>query len=384
MQKRALAEPDRKAAVVTHSQASESADDCLPDRLIIVAREGWGNTDFLEFGRASAGLGVDVRFVGYPAARSVDFNPPIHSPSAGVGPLAFTREAAQICRRLLCEDRSKVTAIHVRYYKSCALLPSLVRARAALDIRSASIRESAVVRALENRLIRAEAFAFDLVTVVSSGLGGDLGLRRFRELPLGAPGELLAIPRDRKLDPTRLRFLYIGTLRQRNLHVFAAGFADFIAREGLDWRLDLYGYGSDEDLNRLNMVSRRCTKVRFHGPLARTEVPQQLAEADVGVSFVPITPYFDRQPPTKTYEYLMAGLPTLATRTAGNAEIVTDGRGWLCDDTAASVEDALARIQRAKAVWTVNRDALRDRTWEAIFAQRYRREILSRSVWVTQ
>lgn len=372
------------ANVAPDNQASAFKDDCLPDRLIIVAREGWGNTDFLEFGRASAGLGIDVRFVGYPAARSVDFNPLIHSPRAGVGPLAFTREAARICRNLLNEDHSKVTAIHVRYYKSCALLPSLVKSRVALDIRSASIRELAVVRALENRLVRMEAVAFDLVTVVSSEIGNSMGLRRFRELPLGAPGELLAIPRDRQRDPTRLRFLYIGTLRQRNLHVFARGFADFIAREGLDWRLDIYGYGSDEDLDLLSRVSRRCSNVQFRGPLARAELPKRLAEADIGVSFVPITSYFDRQPPTKTYEYLMAGLPTLATRTVGNAEIVNDGCGWLCDDTAASVQEALARIQRAKAVWTVNRDALRDRTWEAIFAQRYRKEILSRSLWVNQ
>ena len=78
----------------------------------------------------------------------------------------------------------------------------------------------------------------------------------------------------------------------------------------------------------------------------------------------------------------MAGLPTLATRTAANIEVVRDGRGWLCEDTVDSIQDALARVEQEKDGWIVNRDFIRDRTWEVIFAKYYRNEILNRSYWI--
>ena len=354
----------------------------LPDRLIIVAREGWGNTDFIEFARGAMALGVDVHFVGYPAVRSIDVTPVIHAPRVGLGPLAFTREAARICSAILNEYPSNVTAIHVRYYKSCVLLPSLIGTPAALDIRSGSIRSSATIRAIENKLMQLEALAFNRVTVVSRGVATVLGLRRFSELPLGASSDLLKIERSGVPDLGKLRFIYIGTLKQRNMHIFASAFADFVARRGLAWRLDLYGYGSDEDVARIDAVAHRFVSVRFLGHLPRNELSKQLAHADIGVSFVPVTPYFDLQPPTKTFEYLMAGLPTLATRTAANIEVVRDGRGWLCEDTVDSIQDALARVEQEKDGWIVNRDFIRDRTWEVIFAKYYRNEILNRSYWI--
>ena len=356
----------------------------LPNRLIIVAREGWGNTDFIEFARGAMALGVDVHFVGYPAVRSIDVTPVIHAPRVDLGSMAFTREAARICKAILNENSSNVTAIHVRYYKTCVLLPTLIGTPAALDIRSGSIRSSATIRAIENKLMQLEALAYKRVTVVSCGVATVLGLRQFSELPLGASADLLKIARNGVPNVGKLRFIYIGTLKQRTMHIFASAFADYVARRGLDWRLDLYGYGSDEDVARIDAVARRFVSVRFHGHLPRKEISQQLAHADIGVSFVPITPYFDWQPPTKTFEYLMAGLPTLATRTAANTEVVTDGRGWLCEDTVDSIQDALQRVEQEKGGWIVKRDFIRDRTWEMIFAKYYRSEILSRSFWMKQ
>lgn len=365
------------------ARLSGVVSDRLPDCLVIIAREGWGNTDFIEFSRGAMALGVDVRFIGYPASRTVDVTPIIHTPQVGLSPLAFTWEAARICRNILRENPSKVTAIHVRYFKTCSMLPILMGAPAALDFRSGSIRRSATIRYIENKIMRVEALAYDRVTVISRGVGAVLGLRQFRELPLGASRNLLAIPRERVRDPENLRFIYVGTLRQRNIDLFASAFADFVASRGLAWRLDLYGYGSDEEVASLNAVALRCSGVRFLGNLTRTELPVRLAEADIGVSYVPMTPYFNWQPPTKTFEYLMAGLPTLATRTAANAEIVQAGCGWLCDDTADSIMDALACIERLKGKWTVNREAMQNWTWEAIFDKYYLNEILRRQIWIT-
>jgi hypothetical protein len=42
------------------------------------------------------------------------------------------------------------------------------------------------------------------------------------------------------------------------------------------------------------------------------------------VSFVPITPWYNNQPPTKTFEYLLAGLPVIATKTHENEKVLKD------------------------------------------------------------
>jgi glycosyltransferase involved in cell wall biosynthesis len=50
-----------------------------------------------------------------------------------------------------------------------------------------------------------------------------------------------------------------------------------------------------------------------------------------------MTEYFEHQPPTKTYEYAMSGIYTIATATQANKDIVTTDDGVLIEDTAEGV-----------------------------------------------
>jgi hypothetical protein len=59
---------------------------------------------------------------------------------------------------------------------------------------------------------------------------------------------------------------------------------------------------------------------------------------------VPITGFFDCQPPTKTYEYLLAGLVVLATKTRENIRLIHDNNGVLISDTAEAVAEGLEKI----------------------------------------
>jgi glycosyltransferase involved in cell wall biosynthesis len=356
-------------------------DKDLPDRLIIIAREAWGNTDFLEFSRGAARLGVKIHFVGYPPQRSTDYTPDICSPSLGVNSLRFSIEAAQICQQLIEKHSNQVCAIHIRYFRFSSFLPIRLRHRTILDIRSGSIRRSAALRFLANCLISFESIFFDKTTVVSNQIAEKLKLRKYQEIPLGAPSRLLLIERKKNSDTNKLRFIYIGTLRQRNIQIFANGFEKFITNEKIDWRLDIFGYGSEAEREGIHNITRRSKTIRFRGVIDRTDLFDTLADADVGVSFVPITPYFDLQPPTKTYEYLLAGLPTIATRTIANKAIIKEGFGWLCDDTEASVIETLAKVRTTFEKQVIDRVGMRDHTWEAIFATRYRSVVLERKFW---
>lgn len=40
--------------------------------------------------------------------------------------------------------------------------------------------------------------------------------------------------------------------------------------------------------------------------------------------YVPITDYYEYQPPTKTFEYVLSGLLCLATATSSNKEVITE------------------------------------------------------------
>jgi glycosyltransferase involved in cell wall biosynthesis len=60
-------------------------------------------------------------------------------------------------------------------------------------------------------------------------------------------------------------------------------------------------------------------------------------ESNIGLSYIPITKYFDYQPPTKTYEYLLSGIPVIATNTNENKKIINNNNGILINDDIESI-----------------------------------------------
>ncbi|WP_439483330.1 glycosyltransferase [Cyclobacterium plantarum] len=65
-------------------------------------------------------------------------------------------------------------------------------------------------------------------------------------------------------------------------------------------------------------------------------------KSNIGVSFIPITAYYQDQPPTKTYEYLLSGLAVIATATNENVKIINEKNGLLIQD---STEDVVSGLQ---------------------------------------
>jgi glycosyltransferase involved in cell wall biosynthesis len=74
-------------------------------------------------------------------------------------------------------------------------------------------------------------------------------------------------------------------------------------------------------------------KIEYLGFLLNTELVNHFGNADIGISWVPLTDFFDWQPPTKIIEYLMAGIPVIATNTSASKEVVDDSVGWLINDS---------------------------------------------------
>ena len=81
-----------------------------------------------------------------------------------------------------------------------------------------------------------------------------------------------------------------------------------------------------------------------------------------------MTPYFDCQPPTKTFEYLLSGMPVIATATYENSLVVNDGNGVLINDTADSFCEGLEKLANNRVVYNSEKilTTCKQYTWENI------------------
>ena len=215
-----------------------------------------------------------------------------------------------------------------------------------VDIRSGFLAKSFLKRFLLNSLLRFECRKFRYRTINSELLGSYLGFSRgeVTELPLGAEPVSCS---SRSFE--KLHLLYVGALSKRNVEITVRGLKAVIDRIGPDVvkKYDIIGAGSIEDETVIKDTIHDAGLediVEMHGYVPRENMGVFLQAANVGVSFVPMTPYYDMQPVTKTFEFLLAGLPLLATRTTQNRVLINSTNGVLIDDSAESFSEGLEEL----------------------------------------
>jgi len=238
------------------------------------------------------------------------------------------------------------------------------------DVRSGSVEAEPRRRAVENLLLRCNSLFFRDITVISEGLGRQLGLpRRTRVLPLAAspPPALTAAPGD------ELRLVYVGTFKNRHLERTVEGMGRFLAAGAprLPVHYTLVGFGTEEELNAIRQTVRRHRlehAVELRERVAHDELPALLAQHNVGVAFTPQVPWFEHQPSTKVFEYLHSGLLCLATDTAANRELICDRNGVLVADTPEAFARGLGKILELLPLWrpAAVAESVRDFTWERV------------------
>jgi glycosyltransferase involved in cell wall biosynthesis len=84
--------------------------------------------------------------------------------------------------------------------------------------------------------------------------------------------------------------------------------------------------------------------VNMVGRVPFDELGSYFKNHNIGVSFVPMTDYFDAQPVTKTFDYLLSGLPVIATATFENKRIINNTNGVLIKDSPEGFFDGLEDI----------------------------------------
>lgn len=147
-----------------------------------------------------------------------------------------------------------------------------------------------------------------------------------------------------------LRVVYTGSVSpDRGRDVMIDGLALARAR-GVPCELTLVGAGGEE-LNHCKARAQALglgSALRVLGRVPGEQIPAFLAEAHLGVCIWADKPWWRFNPPTKLFEYLVAGLPVLASDIATHTRYVRPGHNGLVFDYSAEgfarcLADAWAR-----------------------------------------
>ncbi|MBW3468314.1 glycosyltransferase [Arthrospiribacter ruber] len=277
-----------------------------------------------------------------------------------------------LLRTVILENKkNKFDFIFILYFVGCSILKILDRkSNIILDIRTLSVEKSNFINRFLDKILKLETLFFENITLVGENIAKKIGLRKYQLLPLG--GERFS---SKSKQITGFNLLYVGTLSNRNILDFVKGFHSFLMSLPLNNRKDVSfvivgsGYGNElESIKKYIYTNGLAEHITTTGYVQNDELGMYFNKANIGVSFIPITPYFENQPPTKTYEYLLSGLVVLATSTKENAKLINESNGVLIKDTPESVRSGLVRLyaEREKFNPKMISKEFEDHLWENI------------------
>ena len=245
---------------------------------------------------------------------------------------------------------NRVDICFIKYFRGCSMLRLFFpRVQFVFDIRSGSISGKKLSRLIYDSGMRFEAIFFKHITVISQSLDRKLRLeKKTTILPLGS----VSICNDTKLFKT-IDLIYVGTLSNRNIDKTIIGFSGFIdcIPSSLQCTYTIIGSGyhkEEEQLRALVKAHGLEKQVKIVGHVPFPELPVYFAKANIGISFVPITPYYNVQPPTKTFDYLLSGMAVIGTATSENKLVIDNSNGVLIDDTSKAFQEGLIRVLSRK------------------------------------
>lgn len=267
--------------------------------------------------------------------------------------------------------------VFTQYFAGLSILKSFFADKNLIvDIRSGYLLNNPIKRKLLNTiLVKESKYITSNITINSKSLGRYLGFNNseIEELPLGA--EAFELP---KRSFENIKLIYIGTLTKRNIDLTVEGLGLYIRNNPSHnvQSYDIIGSGTLEEEHRILCLIEKYNLgsiVKMHGYIPREKTEAFLKAANVGVSFVPITPYYDLQPVTKSYEFLLAGLPIIATKTSQNQLLIDESNGVLIADTSVDFANGIENLSNVIGGFCgerIQQNALKH-SWENVIKKQY-------------
>lgn len=161
-----------------------------------------------------------------------------------------------------------------------------------------------------------------------------------------------ALRRQRLEADAPLELVYTGTVqKERGRDVMIEAVAKACGT-GIPVRLTLVG-ASDEEKDYSDGYAARMgigDNIVVHGRVPGSDIPHFLSNADAGVCIWEDRPWWRFNPPTKLFEYMVAGLPTLASNIQTHTQYIRHGEnGLIFEYTSDSLAGAIEELWRRRA-----------------------------------
>jgi glycosyltransferase involved in cell wall biosynthesis len=284
----------------------------------------------------------------------------------------YIRRKARFIKAVSNEIKNNQYDIHfIKEFKGCSLLKILNPSKTFIfDVRSGAVYQSRGLRIFYDGILKLESRFFKHKTVISRSLADKLKINAYI-LPLGAD-----VISDIHKTFDAIDLLYVGTLYNRNIAQTIRGFSRFYhAYKGrIKIRYTIIGTGpgkEEEELKKIVCQEKLEDVVTVTGHVPHNQIKPYFDSHNIGVSYIPITEYFDVQPPTKTFEYLLSGMPVIATDTKENRAVITSDNGILITDDEFGFESGLIDLFKCIELFDSEhiRTAAMPHTWEKIIAE---------------
>lgn len=219
-----------------------------------------------------------------------------------------------------------------------------------MDIRTCSVHEDESKRKTYDKAMKWSTKFFDYVTIISELVAERLEINKYTILPLGA-NRIINVT-EKKFCKDEINFLYVGTFENRNVNVLIKAYDEFYSRVKGQFKtkFNIVGF-ANSDKTKYAIASamkeiENPNSIIFHGHKKHNEIIHLFEESSVGFSYIPTTDYYDVQPPTKTYEYILNGIVCIGTNTRANAQIINATNGVLSNEDMDSIVSSMETVSR--------------------------------------
>ena len=175
--------------------------------------------------------------------------------------------------------------------------------------------------------------------------------------------------------------IYVGTMEKVRGLDFLLRVLVRVKKKIQDIKLLMVGDGSDRtQLEKLSQSLGIKESVTFTGQVPRSQVPEYIAAADVGVSPIPPLPMYQVSSPTKLIEYMGMGRAAIGNNIPDQKEVINNSGGGICvrydeGEFARAIIELLNNPKKAKEMGEKGREwVVRNRSYEILannLEQRY-------------